>query len=741
MKRAVALFLLSVPAVLADNQKTEKKALEQQAKTFVKEAKDLEKAGRLLDARARYANSQSFTDSKEATEAIKRIDAEIRKRTKDTLRTAHQLYDHGKFRPAADALEEAAKLTGSNSVFSFDLALCYRRLGDMPSALEHLDQAATGTADPKRKLKIRQMRTTLVTGEQVSTIKNDERDRLNKINQLIEDIGFEASLDEGPPVLQPKTDVATNVANRSSVSPVVASVHKTAARTASLCQALNVSNGSVAQSSAIVFDLANCAEDNDRLADAARLLTRYLEMVPGAADADRVRLRIARLGEMVALPGQKGVLVRSLSASASRALEARKYQVALENFQKAAAAAPDFAPAEWKLALMYEAMGNVEQARVHFGLYRQLESNPASQQEADLHLDTLEVKRTKYDEEVDAASEILSDLFNRAMNLTFNGLEDRASQYKQRAKERARQAAKHKVRVVGGFTVPFAFAQQQLAEAGEHLASALVLFPLGAEANQLMGLVLLQANDGRSSMRSFDVVAAQNLPVAFYAEMRGRHQDHAVKCELSRDGLRLVYLSSYDKNAKPTAPAKQAGEDGLGDLVVDPTAERGQDFESLIIRADEIKSISTKNGHLQLKLAKEELTLAPIYLPAFPPADGPAGRRFGNNYTRLFVRYPGLEESKLGAEGLTGFEKVKLSYDIVNAAFNISTSLNPLGAIGVLQSFVQITRELQSVAKSLHVTFAGWVRTIEDQQELQSGNMFKLIPTETAALSFVEEIK
>ena len=741
MKRIVALLAFSVELVVAaDNQKSEKKALEQQAKTFVKEAKDLEKAGRLLEARARYANSQSFTDSKDATEAIKRIDGEIRKRAKDTLRTAHQLYDQGKYRPATDTLEEGAKLTGSSATFSYNLALCYRRLNDMPSALAHLDQAAMGTADPKRKLKIKQLRTALVTGEQVSAVKSDERDRVNKINQLIEEIGFEASVEEGQSSLQSKTDAATPVAYRGNVSPVAAGGRKNG-RTANLCEALAGSNGSVAQSSAIVFDLANCAEDNDRPAEAARLLTRYLEMVPGAADADRVRVRIARLGEMAALPGQKGVLVRSLSAAGSRALEARRYQVALENFQNAAAAAPEFAPAQWKLALMYEAMGNVEKARVHFGMYRQLESNPASQQEADLHLNTLEVKRTKYDEEVDAASEILSDLFNRAMNLTFNGLEDRASQYKQRAKERARQAAKHKVRVAGGFTVPFAYAQQQLAEAGDHLASALVLFPLGAEANQLMGLVLLQANDGRSSMRSFDVVAAQNLPVAFYAEMRGRHQDHAVKCELNRDGLRLIYLSSYDKNAKPSAPAKRAGEDGLGDLVVDPTAERGQDFESLIVRADEIKSIGTKNGHLQLKLAKEELSLAPIYLPAFPPADGPAGRRFGNNYTRLFVRYPGLEESKLGAEGLTGYEKVKLGYDMANAAFNISTSLNPIGAIGALQSFIEITREVQRVAKSLQVTFAGWIRTIEDQQELQSGNTFKFIPTESTALTFVEEMK
>src|SRR5450755_4294314 len=104
----IQIFLVSV-LVLADNQeKAEKKALDLQAKTFVKEAKELEKAGKLLEARAHYANSQSFTDSKEATEAIKHIDEEIRRRVKDTLRKAHQLYDRGNFKAAAEALEDAA---------------------------------------------------------------------------------------------------------------------------------------------------------------------------------------------------------------------------------------------------------------------------------------------------------------------------------------------------------------------------------------------------------------------------------------------------------------------------------------------------------------------------------------------------------------------------------------------------------------------------------------------------------
>jgi tetratricopeptide (TPR) repeat protein len=727
MKSTAIQVLLFSALALADNpEKAEKKALDLQAKTFVKEAKDLEKVGKLLEARAHYASSQSFIETKDAAEAIKRIDGEIRKRTKSALQKAHQLYDKGQFKASAEAMEQASQDTGSNAIYSYNLALCYKRLGDVPAALGHLDQATMGTADPKRKLKLKQFRTALITGQDASNLKDDARDRINKLNQMIESIGFETSVEDGQTKLSVQPEDST---------------YKTSRRTVSVCQSISAVTGPLAKTPAIAFDLAKCAEDNDHPADAAKLLESYLKMAPAASDADRVRLRIQRLNSLAAMAGEKGATVRGIYASAARALEGRKYDVALSNFQKAVAVAPDYAQAEWTLALMHEAMGNVIEARKHFERYRQLESNPAGQQQADLHLETLDIKRSKYDEDVEAASDILSDLFNRAMNLTFNGLEDRASQYKQRAKDRAKVAAKHKVRMVGGFTIPFAYAQQQLAEAGEHLATALVLFPLGAEANQLMALVFLQANDGQSAMRSFDAVASQNLPVAFYAEMRGHKQDHAAKCELTRDGLRLVFLSSYDKKAKPTAPKKQAGEDGLGDIVVDPWSERKQDVESFTINAADIKSIETKNGHLVLKMAKEEITLSPIYLPAFPPSDGPAGRRFGNNYTRLFVRYPGLEESKLGAEGLTAFEKVKLGYDIANAAYSISSSLNPIGAIGALEAFIQISREVHSVQKSLHVTFAAWSKTIEDQKELQQGNTFKAIPTESASVAFLEEIK
>ena len=126
---------------------------------------------------------------------------------------------------------------------------------------------------------------------------------------------------------------------------------------------------------------------------------------------------------------------------------------------------------------------------------------------------TLDAKRTKYDEEMDEAEDIVADLFNRAMNLTFNGSEKRSALRAKRARVKKKEENKARNRV-GGFAIPFAYAQQQLARASEHLQIALALFPLGAEANELMGLVFLQANDGHSATRSFDVVASQGLPVA-----------------------------------------------------------------------------------------------------------------------------------------------------------------------------------------------------------------------------------
>ena len=192
-----------------------------------------------------------------------------------------------------------------------------------------------------------------------------------------------------------------------------------------------------------------------------------------------------------------------------------------------------------------------------------------------------------------------------------------------------------------------------------------------------MALVFLQANDGRSAMRSFGGELGESAGGVLRGDARPQTglRREMQKADTRRAAV-LDFLSSYDKQAKPTAPKKQAGEDGLGDIVVDPWSERKQDVESFTINAADIKSIETKNGHLMLKMAKEEITLSPIYLPAFPPSDGPAGRRFGNNYTRLFVRYPGLRRIKARRRRPDRIRRRSSVSTSPNAAASISTSLN-----------------------------------------------------------------
>jgi tetratricopeptide (TPR) repeat protein len=326
-----------------------------------------------------------------------------------------------------------------------------------------------------------------------------------------------------------------------------------ASHRSSLCNALIELKATLASSPAETFDLANCAESNGRTAEAVRLLEKYLEMSPDALDGRESRARIADLKLLLTLPGQNGSEVRRLYAAAYGNLAERKYDRALTAFNKAADLAPEFALTKWKLACSM-VMGDISRAgKISPAIAACFEQS--AKDEAELHLSTLDPKKAKYDEEVDEAEDIVADLFNRALNLTFNGPENRSALRAKRARVKKKEdKGKAKYRV-GGFAIPFAYAQQQLARASEHLQIALALFPLGAEANQLMGLVFMQANDGQSATRSFDAVASQGLPVAFYAELRDRKHDQAVKVELSHDRVRLIYLSSYDTKGNPAPPS------------------------------------------------------------------------------------------------------------------------------------------------------------------------------------------
>jgi tetratricopeptide (TPR) repeat protein len=745
---AIVLVVLAACSLLpAENlEKTQKKELEAQVKTMTAEAESLVKAGHLAEARVKYAESQALIEMNAVTDALKHLDEEIRKRVKSTLGESRKLYEARKFKEAANSLEEGLKLGAFQTVLAYNLALCYEQVGDRAKALEYMAKAKAGTGDPKEKQRLSQMVTFLTTGEHEQTVKDSEKDRINRVNRLSESIGTEASLeDEAGDEDSASEDGAPSSSPTPQQANLPARAHAStsAGRRSSLCNAMGELKTTLVSSPSATFNLANCAETNGRAAEAVKLLEKYLQMAPTALDAEQSQARIADLKLLLALPGQNGIEIRRLYASVYGSLAERKYDRSLADLRKASDLAPEFPLTKWKLALLYEAMGDVDEARENFIRYQQLTTEQSAKDEAALHLSTLDAKRAKYDEEIDEAEDLIADLFNRSMKLAFNGSENRSAIRTKRARVKKKEKNKAKNRV-GGFTIPFAYAQQQLSRAAEHLQVALALFPLGAEAHELMGLVFLQANDGQSAIRDFDVVTSQALPVSFYAEMRGHKQDkqdQAVKCELSHDRIRLIFLSSYDKKGNVTPPAKPAGEDGLGDMVIDPSDSR-QQFDSLDLMLSDIKKVETDKGLLKLKLSKEEITLAPIFLPSFTPVEGPPARRFANNYTRLFVRYPGLEDSKLGTEGMSGGEKFMMGYNIANASMDIAMSgFGGIGAISSVQDVISITRTVRAAMVSLSVSFATWEKSVDDQQQLLAGKSFKSIPIQAVSLGFQQEIK
>jgi tetratricopeptide (TPR) repeat protein len=753
---AILLTLVFCSTLAADDlEKTQKKEFEAQVKIMTAEAQRLEKVGKLVEARGKYAESQALIEVKDVTEAIKHLDDEIQNRVKSNLAASRKLYEAHNYKQAAASLEEGLKLEAYQPVLAYNLALCYHQLGEREKAFEYLNRAKTGTADPKQKQKLLQSITYFTTKENALSLKDAEKDRVSRVNTLAESIGVDASLEDslGEDSLEnaeafsaadsPAPAEITEAALKTNPAPAQPRAGNTSAgHRASLCTALGELKSTLAATPSGAFDLANCAEINGRDAEAVKLLEKYLEMSPEALDRKEIHARITDLKSLLALPGQKGIEVRRVYASLYGSLAERRYDRSLADLNKAAVLDPEFPLTAWRLALLHEAMGNVDRAKENFAHFQQLTPEQSAKDEATLHLSTLDAKRTKYDEEVDEVQEIIGDLFNRAMNLTFNGPENRSALKAKRARTKKKDDQKKAGNRIGGFAIPYAYAQQQLSRAAEHLQIALALFPLGAEANELMGLVFMQANDGRMAIRNFDVVASQGLPVSFYAELRGRKQDQAVKCELNRDHVRLIYLSSYDKRGKVAPPSKPAGEDGLGDLVVEPFTTRQQNFDALDLKLTDIKKVETNNGQLILRLTKENVLLSPIFLPTFLPVIGPQGRRFANNYTRLFVRYPGLEDSKLGTEGMSGGEKFQMGMSIANASVGMAMGgFTGIGAIGSIQDAISITRTIRSAMISLNVSFATWEKSVEDQQELLAGKSFKAIPTQPMTLAFVQDTK
>jgi hypothetical protein len=312
------------------------------------------------------------------------------------------------------------------------------------------------------------------------------------------------------------------------------------------------------------------------------------------------------------------------------------------------------------------------------------------------------------------------------------------------------------------------YVERQLDRARELLENATELFPLGVEANELLALVYLEANDWPAAFRSFDAPAGENLPVSFYAQVSSAHHGsevRAAKVEIGSNQVRLVYLSSYNTSKHVTGPpARPAGDDDLGNLVVSRAGDVDAQAEALTVAAADLEGVETKNNFVVLKLPKDELYLAPVYMLGDTPFEGRASRTFGNEYTRLFIRYLGYEDAKLGVEGMTGGDKFRLGVAIGMTGFAVFNAARTMGAgsyvvygnsVRVAQ-LIHILNIARTAAKGVHafsiyettehlaedvrVDTATLQRTVADQRQILEGLDFKIVPSHPADLAYREKL-
>jgi tetratricopeptide (TPR) repeat protein len=694
----------------ANPPQLDKKQLQAKAKVLVAEGKALEKRGTLNEARDKFVDAEGYLSTKDALNGIGRIRDSNEKQVEALLAGAHQSYDAGKFSDCAEKLEKGLVISSVNPALHYNLALCYEKLNDRAHAVEHLDSAITATRDKNLRTNMIQLRGNLLLGVAPLAAGGDAKKKIDTFNAAY---------------LQEDRDAVAGAAGGEKKGAVSASV----------CDQIKELQPALPQSPAIVYDAAKCAEGDDRAGDAARLLGEYLRLAPQALDAADAQARQENLASLASLDGDRGAQVRSNFAAAALDLDYRRYDRAMTEYRAAEQIWPDYPLTQWRLALLYEGSGDIAQARKCFELYQQLETNPDRKLAASSHLASLEQWRSDYDDNTDEAHDLLGDLLLRSMGLSSEGVKRRVKLTKAQKKTSRR----YQKAAAASETLSAPYVRRQLDRAQEDLSEAAQLFPIGVEANEMLALTDLEDNDWPSAYNSYDAVASAALPVSFYAQVSSSKDSkvvRAAKVEISKDTVRLVYLSSYNVKKKISEPPDEpAGDDDLGNLVTSAALSPDAKVEELSIPSADIQGVQTEKGFITVKRQKDQLMIVPVFMVAYTPLEGRAAREFGNEYTRMFVRYLGYENARLGKEGMTFGEKFKLGFSFVDLGMSVFVAVGT-GGVGSYQAI----DALRNLAHTLNVDTKTLQKTLSDQRRTLEGLTFKAIPTQPVQLAYRDHL-
>jgi tetratricopeptide (TPR) repeat protein len=726
---SVCASLIAVFAfwTFAQNAQPNKKQLEGQVKQLLGEGKTLEDQGKLAEAKDKYIDAEAVYSTGEGLDAIKRIDDEQKQQADSLLSEARHLYDSGKYQEGLDTLRRGLDDQPGNPALEFDMAMSYLKLRDRANADLYLEMAIAGMGADKEKPMLFELDSTIVMGTDQPMTGAD----------LPGSDAFNASYREE---------------DRDAGDPK--------APGGSLCQQTANLKTTLPDNPAVIFNAAKCAEEDARQGDAALLLTDYVKLAPNALDRGDAEALAQNWTSLANLPGENGQTMRRDFANASRYLDYRRYDRAIGEYEEAAKAMPDYAPAEWQLGLLYEACGDVAKTREHFARYQQLEKDPARNAAATAHVANLDRRRVVYDANISDAQDILTSLLLPSLGISNEGVKHKGKlTHRQRRYASARY--KQETRATEKLSGPFV--ERQLDRAQQDLDAAADLFPLGVEVNEMLALICLQGNNWPEAFRSYDAVASQGYPASFYAQEptgADNKQVRAVKVEVSANSIRIITLAIYDPDKKISeAPDQSAGDDDLGNLVISGSVLPDLDAEAVTIRPEDLKGIETQNNFVVLKMAKEKVYLAPLNMLSTVPFEGGAARTYGNEYTRMFIRYLGFEDAKLGKEGMTTGEKFKLGFEIARigmsaAMMGITAPMAYGSAVRMVQLVHALTvfHEVAQGARAVNIADASIsladdlgesVETLElttsEERRAVDGIHFKFIPDKTVALKFKEK--
>jgi tetratricopeptide (TPR) repeat protein len=708
------LSFLTIGTAAADDAKKEQ---ETQAKTLTDEGKSLEDKGQLKDAESKYTTAEAIISTKDGRAGLDRVHKAELKKFQQLMAEAKSLYDGGKPSDAITKLQEAQILQSGNPALHYNLALCYSKLGDRLKAVAEMDQTLGALPEnDKNRDQLEQVRSALMTGETPPALSPEAKQKVDSFNsQTTKNLSLLSSENEG----------------EATPTPAITS------QTAPLpCAQLKDLEPSLPKSASVLFNLAKCAEEDGRQEDALRYLNQYLATAPTAIDKDDVNVRLSTLTSLSKLDGDKGKEVRAHYAAATRFIDDRRYDHAIEELVKAQQILPDYPLTKWRLALLYEAMGNVQKARELYMSYQDLDKTSDEAKEAAKRIASLEKERSDYESAIKDARQTIADLLTHTMGLAGHG--NGAKNYSGGALALGFAAGRRPV-ASGTGGVSFQYAQQQIESAHKKLEEATGIFPLGPEANELLGFVYMQGRNPSAAMRCYDIVRSEHYPVTFYARSFSAHDRKAMKetkVELMPDSARLVYLSSYNPKTKSNdAPAKAAGNDGLGNLVISDSEPQLSDADLLALKTTDLKGVETKNSYVAISQGSDEVFIEPLNITSDTPFEGVPSRKFANNYTRLFLRYMGYDHTKLGKESMTGGEKFSLGMTFAAAGMSGASAITSAG------SLMASTTQMMMAMYAFNSGMSSLKQSRAEDRQVLEGNQFKLIPSQSFDLAFKDKFE